>query len=328
MDMRPRKHNRDLPACVYLRHSAYYLVERGKWIRLGADLKAALAEYARRKSEPTEGMPGLLHRWLEQITVAKATRKTYSSAVRKLVEIMAEFDVADVKASDVRALLHHYRAKPATANVLRNVLIGALELACIEGIVERNVARDTRPMKTATRDRLITDTEMTALRANASPTMRVIIDLCYLTGQRIGDVRMIRYADIGDDGIAFRQQKTGHRMVVAWTDELRAVVAEARALHQSVKGLTLLHSRQGTPLSYWTIRTLWDRACEAAGVEDAHIHDIRAKSGTDARAQGLDSMALLGHTTESSHNRYQRSRQIPVATPPSIGLSKKKTHGT
>lgn len=324
--MRPRQKNRELPACVYLRHSAYWYVKKGKWIRLGAELKVALAEYARIQSAPTEGMPGLLNRWLEGSThLAPTTRKTYAVAVRKLAKIMAEFSPEQVAARDIRAIMHHHRDKAATCNVMRNVLIGALELACIEGLVDRNVARDTQPAKTVSRDRYISDAEFAAIRAKGSPTLRIVMDLCYLTGQRIGDVMAIRHADISEVGIAFKQQKTGHRMIVGWSDELRAVVAEAKAMHASLRGLTLLHTRDGKPFSYSTIRTLWDRATAAAGVENAHIHDLRAKSGTDAKAQGIDAMKLLGHASESSHNRYQRSREIPVATPPSIGLSNKKT---
>ncbi len=324
-DMRPRKSNRELPACVYLRHSAYWYVKKGKWTRLGADLKTALAEYSRIQSNPTEGMPGLLTRWIDGSDhLAEKTKKSYGVAVRKLCLIMAEFSPEQVTARDIRAILHHHRDKPATGNLLRNVLIGALELACIEGLVDRNVARDTQPAKMRTRTRYITNEEFQAIREKATPTLRTIMDLCYLTGQRIGDVLAIRHADITEAGIAFSQQKTKHRMIVGWTDELRYVIAEAKAMHTSLRGLTLLHTRHGKPFSYSTIRTLWDRAIASAGVEDAHLHDLRAKSGTDAKAQGIDAMKLLGHTTESSHNRYQRSREIPVATPPSIGLSNRK----
>ncbi len=97
--------------------------------------------------------------------------------------------------------------------------------------------------------------------------------------------------------------------------DLRDAIGQARALNRSVKGFHLFHTRQGKPFSYWTIRTLWGRATAAAGVEDAHIHDIRAKAATDAKAQGIDSKALLGHTTETSHNRYLRSKEIPTVRP-------------
>lgn len=149
-------------------------------------------------------------------------------------------------------------------------------------------------------------------RSAPTPTLQVVMDLCYLTGQRIGDVLAIRHADLTENGIVFEQQKTGARLCVAWSDDLRSVVAESKALHQSLRGMTLLHTRQGKPFAYWTVRTLWDRACSAAMVKDAHIHDIRAKSATDAKKAGVDSMALLGHKSEAVHQRYLRSKETPV----------------
>lgn len=316
--MRPRKTDRHLPPCVYLNHGAYYLVRRGKWIRLGTDLPTALAAYARHASAPSSGMPGLLTRWLEDAQIAEKTRKTYAVVVRQLSAILAEFSPDQVTARSIMAIMHHHRRKPGMANHMRTVLIGALDLAFLEERVERNVARDVRPIKTTARDRYLTDAEFKAIYAKATPTMQTIMDLCYHTGQRISDILSIRHADLGVDGIAFKQQKTKHRMLVAWSPDLEATVARARALHQSVRGMTLLHTRRGTPFTYSTVRTLWDRAVVAAGVEDAHIHDLRAKAATDAKEQGQDSKKLLGHASESSHNRYLRSKETPVAQPVSF----------
>ena len=58
--MRPRKTDRHLPACVYLRHGAYWLVKRGKWTRLGADLATALAEYARTQAHEQGSVPAII----------------------------------------------------------------------------------------------------------------------------------------------------------------------------------------------------------------------------------------------------------------------------
>ena len=142
--------------------------------------------------------------------------------------------------------------------------------------------------------------------------MRAIMDICYLTGQRIGDVLSIKYSDLSDEGIAFIQEKTSTRLTVAWSPDLRTAVDTAKSLHQSVKGMTLFHTRDGGKYSYSTIQTWWVRAKKYSGIENAHIHDIRAKSATDAKKQGVDSMALLGHKSESVHQRYLRHKESPV----------------
>lgn len=313
--MRPRKTDRHLPSCVYSKHGSYYYVKDGKWTRLGDDLSTALAAYGRLTNRPREKMPGLLWRWLDDATLAATTRATYTVYVRKLEQILVEFEPHELTARDITALMYHERKRPAIANIYRNILIGALEHGFMENLVERNVARDTRPLKTPTRDRLISDAEYDAISAHASPTMRAIMDMLYFTGQRISDVLKIKLADIQDDALFVRQKKTGNRVKITMTDELRAAVATAKALHQSVRGMTLFHTRQGKPLSYSTVRTLWLRATTAADVPDARMHDLRAKAGTDAEAQGLDSKKLLGHTSEQSHKRYLRSKEIPIAIP-------------
>ena len=318
--MRKRVNNRDLPPCVYLKCGSYYYVKNGKWVNLGRDKGRALMDYARRISVADEGVPGLIERWFadQEGQIAKSTRKTYAVAVRRLGKTFAEFEPNQVTARDVLAVMHHYRKTPAMANVIRNVLLGAFEFAFLENLVERNVVRDVKPFKTKNRERYITDDEFLAIRVKASPTMRVIMDLAFYTGQRIGDVLAIKYSDMQDDGIHFKQQKTGNRLVVSWSPELREAVAQAKALHKVVRGMHLIHSRKGTPLAYWTVRTLWARATSAAGVEDAHIHDIRAKAATDSRKQGLDSQKLLGHKSALTHERYLRDKEIPVAIPARI----------
>lgn len=324
--MRHRVKNRDLPPCVYLRSGSYFYVKRGKWINLGQDRGRALVEYARREAAPTDGVPGLIERWFadQEGRIAKSTRKTYAVAVRRLVKIFAEFEPNQVTARDVLAMQHHYRKTPAMANVMLNVMVCAFEFGFQENSVERNVARDVKPIPMKSRGRYITDQEYLAIHAKASPTMRAIMALAFYTGQRIGDVLAIRHADIQDDGIHFVQQKTKNRLVVSWTPELREAVAQAKALHKVVRGMHLVHSRKGTPLAYWTVRTLWARAVKAAGVEDVHIHDLRAKAATDAKKQGLDSQSLLGHKSALTTERYLRSTEIPVAVPASFRLSNSK----
>lgn len=147
-----------------------------------------------------------------------------------------------------------------------------------------------------------------------------LMDMAYLTGQRIGDVMKIKYADISEEGIFIKQDKTKARRLIVMTPDLDAAIKAARTIHQSIKGLTLFHKRDGSPLAYNTIYGHWRRACEAAKVEavgknGAHFHDIRANAATEADDAGMDSQTLLGHTTESSHKRYLRSKSVKKATP-------------
>jgi integrase len=132
-------------------------------------------------------------------------------------------------------------------------------------------------------------------------------------------VLRIRRSDITDDGIRFAQQKTGARLVVRWTPRMRDAVRRAAELQGSVPTLTLLRNRRGKAPDYRTIRLQWDTACQAAGITDAHLHDLRALAATAAQAQGLDAQQLLGHRTQANTARYLRDRSDMLVDGPSIG---------
>lgn len=329
--MRPRKHNRNLPPCVYLRHGAYYFVKAGKWTRLGTELPSALTEYARLHQQPKGGMSALIEEALPHILKGKAdaTVKQYKVAARKLQEILAEFAPTQVTPRDVaqirRSMSDTYAVANRTITVLRLVFDYALE----EQLVEANPCVGIKRLAQHARTRRILPIEYQAIRAKAKPLLQVIMDLCYLTGQRIGDVLTIKRADLKDEGIYIEQQKTGARLMVAWTPELRAVVDQAKALHGGVAGMTyLLKGVNKQAPTYHMIWKQWTKACEAAGVEDANLHDLRAMSGTEAEAQGHDPQALLGHTDRKMTRRYLRDRTVPVVEGPSFGQMPRVLDGT
>lgn len=126
---------------------------------------------------------------------------------------------------------------------------------------------------------------------------------------------------------AFDQEKTGAKLLVRWTPELRDAIERANALNGNVLGQTLFRTRshgKSTP-SYGTTRDRWREAVEAAGVEDAHIHDLRAKSLTNAKRQGKDAQMLAGHTSPAMTDRYIRLREVPVVDGPTFSRQAKKS---
>lgn len=99
---------------------------------------------------------------------------------------------------------------------------------------------------------------------------------------------------------------------------LRTIYKEAidRAfqLHGDKVYPLLFVSRYGRELTYFGLRDTWRAAVKAARIEDANIHDLRAKSLTDAKKQGIDATALAGHTNARQTERYIRNRQSPVVS--------------
>ncbi len=319
---RPRKKDRHLPARMYFRHGRHWYVEAGKWRALPVDYTEALAEYARIVDQPKGGgMPALIDRVLEHIrpTLAKSTAAQYALAGRKLKEALLEFSPEQVKPKHVAAIKVHHAKIPIMANRMLSVLRTVFAYAVEWQLVESNPCIGIRRHAETKRTRYLTDAEFHAIKAKANPRLAVVMDVAYFTGQRIGDVLAIRLADITDAGISFRQQKTGARLLVRMTPELRDAVIRAKDLRgDNVRALTLFHLRGRVP-SYGGTRDLFQRAAALAGVEDVSLHDIRAKALTDTSRQGNDPQLLGGHTDRKMTERYIRLREIPQADPPSFG---------
>lgn len=324
--MRPRKKDRHLPAKVYEKHGAFYYVHQNKWERLGSTLEEALEAYAKKvQPKSTGGMPKLIDDVLKDISpkLAANTVLQYTACAVRLKDILAEFEPREVMPKHVAAIKTSFAATPNMGNrhlsFLRTVFSKALEWQ----IVDSNPCLGIRPHSEKRRQRYVTDEEFLAICAAASENMRVIFHMAYLTAQRIGDVLTIRLADITDEGIAFKQQKTGKQLIVAMTPDLDDVIARAKALPRAARGLTLFTTKRTcTPVNYSTVKQQFRIACQRAGVKDATLHDLRAKSITDAKRQGHNPQLLAGHTDPRMTERYIRNREIDVATGPTLTRKK------
>ena len=64
------------------------------------------------------------------------------------------------------------------------------------------------------------------------------------------------------------------------------------------------------------IETAWQRACERAGVKDAHFHGLRAKALSDAQRRGVELANLqeaAGHSSVTTTEGYLRGRKIKIS---------------
>lgn len=319
--MRPRKKDRHLPPCVHHRHGAYWYVKGGQWKRLGTDLPAALAEYGRRIAAPIGTMDPLIEAAMNVICqgLKKNTVAQYKIGAAKLKHMLAEFTPQTVTQRSVVQLKRQLAGTPNMGNRCLSLLRMVFDYALEEQLVESNPVIGIRRLPEAKRDRLVSRPEFDAIYAKAGPRLQVLMDLWYLTGQRVVDVLNIRRADLVDEGIRFQQQKTDAKLIVRWTPELAAVVERAKDLHGNVKALTLLHNRRGKAPDYSTVKIQWDKARKAAGVENVQLRDLRAMSGTAANAQGKNATGLLGHKNPQMTDRYLRDREIPQVDGPSFG---------
>lgn len=312
---------------MHFKHGRHWYVAGGKWRALAKDLADALREYADIVGTPRGGMGELIDRVmlvLEQRKppLAPATLSQYRTAAKKLKRAFFEFAPDQVKARHVAAFKLQHQDTPNMANRMLSLLRTIFAYAVDWQLVDSNPCIGIKRLEEAKRDRYVTTQEYEKIHAAANARTAAIMDLCYFTGQRIGDVLGIKIEDLLDDGIAFRQQKTGARLVVLWSPELRAAVQRAAIAcgGENVRAVTLLHIRGKKP-SYRGVRDAFERSRVRAGVEPCTLHDLRAKSLTDADLQGGDAQGLGGHTSRKQTERYIRVRLVPRVAPPSFRLS-------
>lgn len=329
---RPRKRDKHLPRNVYHRHGAYWYVKEGRWTKLGVELPAALAEYARIIRPASGGCDTLLNRTLARCKseVKPNTFAQYTVACKHLKHALTDFTPAQVNAQHIAGILDDFRDTPNMGNRLLTFARKAFSNGLTWGMNTTNPTYGVERHDEHKRGRYLSDEEFSKLRAACSPpSLLCIVDICYMTAQRIGDILALRPANITETGIVFQPEKTtkkaaGKQILVEMTPELWDAVGRAKALHGNVRGLTLFHGRGGRPLSYRGVRDNYERARIAAGLEDTTLHDIRAKALTDADKEGKNAQALAAHTTKAMTDRYLRDRSIQAVQGPSFGRFQNK----
>lgn len=315
--MRPRKKDKHLPECVYYHHGAYWLVKRGVWTRLGKQLPK---EYERKAGRPRTTLSDLIDAALATVkpNVSKSTWGNYSTAAEKLKAAFSEFNPQQITTADVWEFRDAYASTPNMTNRCLTVLTEVMNYAVRRRIVQTNPVFGVDKHDEKARDRLISSEEYAAIRASAGPRLQCIMDLLYLTGQRVNDVLKIRRDALTEEGIFFRQQKTGKKVLVRWTPELAEAVDRAKALTKDIPTLTLFASRFRKAPDYRSIKRQWDDACRAANVADAQMRDLRAMSLTSTEDQGKNPTALAGHSSEAMTKRYLRGKKIAKVDGPSF----------
>lgn len=321
---RPRKKDTHLPPCVYFQNGAYWLVKRKIWTRLGATLAEALEEYARIVEAPKGNIDPLIDDAFAFIKprLKPSTVANYEQAAKKLKKMLQQFQPHQVKEKHAASIK---KALASTPNMCNRVLSFARQVW--EYGLEQWPSIDSNPFvgirrhKERQRDRLISIEEYVRIYAHAGERLQIVMDLLIRTGQRITAVLRLRRSDLIDEGIRFGKHKTDGKGVVKWTPELHEVVDRALAMHGKLERLTLLFNRKNKAPDYRTVKDQWDLACVAAGVTDAHPHDLRAVAATWAEEQGLDPQAVLMHFSPQNTKRYLRSKREKVVQGPSFRQS-------
>lgn len=287
-----------------------------RWIPLGKD-EAVVERRYRELLDTSKPPPGTVDAMLADVIahladkVAPGTLRNYKSFRAHLAAVFT--DPHAVTQADV---LRYLRVCPRMSFRGEIALLSQAYVLWMErGLLDTNPCFGVKLKRQGSRrTRLLTPGEIERILEHADERLAVAVELAYATGLRIGDLCRLRWADLEGN---FRTQKTGALATISASEVLTPILARAKALQARVAALQVLSSSRGRPWRPDSLRDHWTAACTAAGVEDAHFHDLRAAGATAIEREfGVAAaQAFLTHRSMATTLVYLRDRRAVVVTP-------------
>ncbi len=327
MSARPRSPVRG----VTVKNGRYYRVVRTgpskqRWIPLSrvSEGEAALYEALKRLTEtpaPGDFRAAIKHFLNHKLPeLAPGTRAEYQRNYEVISTAFCDFRVDEVRARDVRDFLAQWADAPTMRHHLKARLSTFFSWAVIDGLCDLNPCREVKLPSPPKRETQFSDAAYHAIRDRLSPMLQCLMDLCYLTAQRVTDIRLLRWDQVTEDGIRFQPSKTlrssGVRVTVPLTPPIRAVLECSRTLGR-IKGLHVLHTGSGAAYTKTGLISAWVRARKAVGLSGLTWKDLRAKALTDAERGGhaLEELRkTAAHTTVTTTEGYLRQYREVLST--------------
>jgi len=356
---RKRKDNPlGLPDRCYVKHGAFYYVTRdNKWVRLGTDLKAAIAESLRRNGGVNYGTMEwwygefLAHcktrvgKSKAQRGISQRTHDDYTGAKVHLDAFFGDMTPVRIGPSTVGEFLQIEAdaGRPVRANREKAALSACFTWLMLqsESGVTTNPCIGVRRNPESPRDRYVEDAEYQAVWGKASKSVRLMMGLVYRTLQRPEDVMNWSQANIatrdGQRVIQNRQGKTQHLVEIACSQEVEDLLATVGA-EKGAKVVALkqpfVHRLDGFAYTYDGLCTNLQHAQEVVNKARKKakqpkfppfgFQDLKAKGATDMYQAGvpLESIReLCGHDSVTTTEIYVKRRLRKVVSPNAVPLS-------
>lgn len=174
--------------------------------------------------------------------------------------------------------------------ILSTIFYKAIGKWCIDDDL-RNPCTPVEKWPTKARTRYIEDKEFKDFRATCRAQVQIAMDLAYLTAQRQSDIVGLTWKQVKAIGlprdkwhVEVQQGKTGKKLAITITPDLEAVLKRAKLMEPHWPREYVIRTKWGLKYTEDGFRAMWQRymrAWMAAGNENFHFHDIRAKSLTD-----------------------------------------------
>jgi len=283
-------------------------------------VSAAKTEYAyRSQNRGKVTVAAYADEWLPGHSITPSAREVYARALRiHILPALGNRAVADVKASDVKAVFRSLEAQGTSHGMLskiKTVLSALMQSAAEDGVCPVNVVRGVRfQADPPARRRALTAAELVRVRKYIAGEDRLLCDIVMATGARIEEVRGMLAEDVtngvwiiqrvrsqvGPEFIDRKSTKTGKPRSVTLPADLAARIEAAGP------------GRVFTDVTRQVFRIRWAMACRAAGLDWTPApRDLRRTFATLARAGGADLEVVqhaLGHSKISTTSIYLDER--------------------
>lgn len=238
---------------------------------------------------------------------ATNTQDTYLVYLRTIVDQMGNAPVNGVEKRDVQELIDTMDDRPAAAAMTLLVLRNLFALALQKDWCARNPTENiVLPESDDDGDHLPWPDDLLA-DALEDADVGLSVALLYYTGQRIGDVCKMRWADIEDGAIHVKQQKGGKEVWPPLHEGLLAWLEKTPRIHP-----TILYGPRGRPRTVAALRKRlqkWakDRKHEVVphGLRKNAVHALLEHGCTTVETAAItgQSLTIVEHYAKRINNR-------------------------
>lgn len=233
--------------------------------------------------------------------------------------------ISAVKPHDIsRLVMSISKAHPPLA---KRVLIEAKDFfneAVNYAWLDRSPAQAIKaPLVRVQRNRLTLDQWWSILRYSLEhmpPWVPRMLAIALVTGQRRSDLVKMRFSDVWGGYLHVEQAKTGARLALPLALRLDAIDLTLEQIIDDCRGYAvgvefMLRKHNGQQLGDASLSARFEMAREHAGIEcvkglPASLHECRSLSERLYRAQGVNTMVLLGHKHQAMTDMYNDDRGL------------------
>ena len=272
------------------KNGRYYKIIRNKWHRLSRvdeginALYRALQELDPFRPDTIGGMIAL-YRAIGMDELKPATKKDYLNILKRLEIGFGAMRLGTLKPSHCANYLERRKqAGRGATRANREIAV----LAAVHNFGMRHMLVESNPChvprnKERPKKRYVSDAEFLDAFNRSNEAFQDLIAVAFLTGVRQTDLISWRRSEhLTEQGIAYRQSKTGKAHLVEWSEAVRFFLK--RAIEREPEAELVLTNTRGQP---WTTSGI-DSQLDRLKVEWC-FKDLRAKAQTDS------AHSVLGH---------------------------------